>query len=82
MKTPRLRRRKAGDIGALRRVMWGAILAAEQVALDPDAETAEKLRAANAIATLAGAYARGHEQAELLPRLEALEARIAEGKRP
>lgn len=75
-RTPRLRRRKAGDIGALRRVMWGALLAAEEVMRDPEATPADVLRACNAVATLGGAYARVHEQAELLPRLEALEAQL------
>lgn len=75
-KAPGLRRRKAGDIGALRRVMWGALIAAEEVMRDPDATPADVLRACNAVATLGGAYARVHEQAELLPRLEALEAQL------
>jgi hypothetical protein len=55
-----------------------ALLRAEGVVLDADAEPADVLRACNAIATLGGAYARVHEQAELLPRLEAIEAAQAQ----
>lgn len=72
-----LRRRKAGDLGAVRRVLWGALLATEAVMLDPEAAPADVLRGAHALATLAGAYARVHEQAELLPRLELVETVLA-----
>lgn len=80
-KSQRTRRRKAGDLEALRRVMWEALLAAEAIARDPTADTADVLRACNAVGTLGGAYARVHEQAELLPRLEALEAELTGQKR-
>ena len=78
MKTPRLRRRKAGDLGALRRVLWGALVAAEGVMLDPEASRADTLRAVHAVAVAGGVYAKVHEQVEVLVRLEAVEALLAQ----
>ena len=78
MKTPRLRRRKAGDLGALKRVLWGALVAAEDVMLDPEASRSDTLRACHAIATVGGAYAKVHEQVEVLARLEAVEQLLAQ----
>ena len=69
-------------MGALRRVLWGALLAAEQVVLDPAASRADVLRAAHAIATVAGTYARVHEQTELADRIEAIEAVLGQRGNP
>ena len=65
-------------MGALRRVLWGALVAAEGVMLDPAASRADVLRAAHAVATVGGAYAKVHEQVEVLVRLEAVEALLAQ----
>ena len=73
----RRRRRKAGDLEALKREVWHAILAAADMLDDPDAEMADRLRAANAVASLAGVYRSVYADADLLPRLEAIEARLA-----
>lgn len=72
----RRRRRKAGDLAALRRVMWRGLEAAESVLDDVDADRAEVLKACNALASLGGAYAKVVEAHELIPRLEALEAEM------
>ena len=69
----RKRRRKAGDLGALRRVMWRGLEAAEAVLDDPDADTEAILKACNAVATLGGAYARVFEVSELRAQLDEVE---------
>lgn len=71
--TRTLRRRKQGNLGQLRAVLWGVLLEVEAIALDPNAERAEKLKAASALATLAGSYTRAIETGDLEKRLEALE---------
>ena len=73
----RRRRRKAGDLEALRREMWHAVWRVGEVLDSPHADVAELLRAANALAALGNAYRGVSETAELVPRLEAIEARLA-----
>lgn len=73
-KKPRgLRRRKPGDLAQLRAVLWGVLLEVEAIAQDPNAERAEKLKAASALATLAGSYTRAIEAGDMEKRLQALE---------
>lgn len=74
-----IRRRKAGSVNALQKLMSGALLSVEEALNDPTATTADRLKAANAIASIGGAYSRVHEQSELLPRLEAVEANQKKG---
>lgn len=71
--TRTLRRRKAGNLAQLRAVLWGVLLEVERIAQDPYAERAEKLKAASALATLAGSYTRAVETGDLEKRLQALE---------
>lgn len=79
--TPRRRRRrKAGDTAALRRVMWETILRTEEILIDPDATPEVVLRAANAIATLGGAYSNVTKAHEFEARLAELERRAEEQK--
>lgn len=54
--------------------MWRGLEAAEGILDDPEADRGEILKAANALASLGGAYAKVVEAHELVPRLEALEA--------
>jgi hypothetical protein len=70
----RLRRRAAGDLEALQRILWQGLVRAERIVLDPMSDEAAVLKACHALATMAGAYGRIHEAAELVPRLEAIEA--------
>ena len=73
-KRPRLRRRTSGDLEALRREVWFALRRVGDVLDNPDATPDEICRAANSLAALANAYRATTEAAELLPRLEAIEA--------
>jgi hypothetical protein len=70
----RRRRAKAGDLEALRREMWHAIRKVADLLDAPDAEPADLVRAANALAALGNAYRGVTEAADLVPRLEAIEA--------
>jgi hypothetical protein len=79
-KPTRKRRRKPGDIAALQRVLWGILTRVEGIADDPTAEASDVLRAAHAVASVAGVYLRAVETGELVPRLEALEAQAAEAR--
>lgn len=70
-KTPRKRRRKPGDLAALKRVLWRAITEAEALLERGDAAT--KLKTVYALATAAGSYVRVIEAHDLERRIEALE---------
>ena len=69
-------------MGALRRVLWGVLVAAEQVALDPKASRADVLRAVHAVAVAGGVYAKVHEQVEMVTRLEGIEAVLGQRGNP
>ena len=71
----RKRRRKPGDIAALRRTLWAGLLEVEDLLASPDPNL--KLRAAHALGTLAGTYLRAIEAHDLEQRLLALEAAVA-----
>ncbi|WP_157202684.1 hypothetical protein [Calidithermus chliarophilus] len=76
MSTPklkRLRRRKPGDLGQLRAVLWGMLLEAEAIAQDGAQDVHARLKAISALATTAGAYLKATEQGDLEARLQALE---------
>ena len=73
----RRRRAKAGDLEALRREMWHAIRKVADLLDAPDAEPADLVRAANALAALGNAYRGVTEAADLVPRLEAIEAAMS-----
>ena len=69
----RKRRRKPGDLAAVTRVLWQAIVVAED--LLHDAEEADmQLRCVHALSQAAGQYAKLLEVGELESRLAALEA--------
>lgn len=70
----RRRRRKPGDAAALKRVLWEVLGRAEALVHDPAIDPATLLRGVHAIASLAGVYLRAVEAADLVPRLEELEA--------
>jgi hypothetical protein len=72
-KPKRLRRRKPGDLGQLRAVLWGVLLDVETVCADTEEDKALKLKAAHTLATLAGAYLKVSETHDLEKRIEALE---------
>lgn len=76
LQTKRLRRRKPGDLGQLRAVLWEVLLEVEAIVKDPVTDQDRKLRGASALATLAGSYLKTLELHEVLPRVEALEARL------
>jgi hypothetical protein len=71
----RRRRRKPGDINALRRTLWAALLEIEDLLASDDPNL--KIRAAHALGTLAGTYLRAMEQADIVERLDRLEERDA-----
>jgi hypothetical protein len=70
-KPTRKRRRKAGDIATLRRVLWASILASEQLLIDNDPD--RRLRAVHALTQASATYARLTETSDLENRIVALE---------
>lgn len=76
VKSKRLRRRKPGDLGQLRRVLWETLLEAESLARTGTPH--ERLRAMHALGTLAGSYLKALEAHELEKRVKELEERVAE----
>jgi len=80
--TKRIRRRRPGDLGQLRAVLWEVLIEIEAIVKDPATDKDRKLKGASALATLAGAYLKALEAHELLPRLEALEAALGKRQDP
>ena len=84
--SPRKRRRKPGDLAALRRVLWSVIVEVEALMeaplgdddgeADSRAHHALVLKGAHALAQLSGAYTRVVEGGDLEARLVALEQAI------
>lgn len=74
------RRVRPGNLPALQRLLWRSLTAAEEAleAAHADRDRALVLKSVHAISTAAGAYLRATEAAELLPRIEALEAAMQE----
>jgi hypothetical protein len=89
--TPRKRRRKPGDLAALRRVLWQTIAEIEELIESPlldDAGEADLrarqalvLKAGHALAQLSGAYTRLIEGGDLEQRITALEAAVLQRRR-
>ena len=75
-KPKRKRRPKPGDTQALRRVLWAAIRKVEQLIDDHEDDPDVVLRAVSALSTASGVYLKAEEQAEILTRLEDLEAHV------
>lgn len=69
----RRRRRKPGDLRQLRAVLWEVLLEVEAIATGTEADTAEKIRAAHGLASLAGSYTKVIEAVDLDERITALE---------
>jgi hypothetical protein len=69
----RFRRAKAGDIAQLRAVLWGVLLQAEQIALDPNQHPDLRLKAVGSLATISGVYLKATQQGDLEKRIEVLE---------
>jgi hypothetical protein len=79
--SPRKRRPRAGDMAALQRILWRAILMSEEVMMV--ANTPEvRLKAANTIAQSSAHYTRIVETMNLLARVEALEQALKGGGQP
>jgi hypothetical protein len=76
VKMARKKLRKPGDLAALRRKLWQAILESERVLLTNEDDEVV-LRAVHALAQAAGHYARLIEIADMEARLKAVEARLA-----
>jgi hypothetical protein len=77
---PRKRRPRAGDMAALKSILWRAILSAEDVlvrAQKPDVV----LKAATTIAQASGYYTRLVETSELADRVAALEEALKQHQR-
>jgi predicted ATP-grasp superfamily ATP-dependent carboligase len=70
------RRRKPGDLSAMRRTLWAGLLTAEELCDSPDPQV--RLRALHALATLAGVYLRTVESADLEARITELERAISQ----
>ena len=76
IRTPgvKLRRiRKAGDLETLRKKLWQAVLAAEDLMLSKDATYADQLRAIHALVQAGGQYHKLLLMSDLEDRLDALE---------
>lgn len=73
-KSTRLRRRKPGNLGQLRSVLWQVLLEVETIATTEGVSRGEKLKAAHALSSLAGSYAKIVETHDLEERITALEA--------
>lgn len=80
VKPARRRRPKPGDTASLRRVLWSAIRDVEALIYDPPANVTidQRLRAIHALAAISGQYLRAIEQHEIVQRIEAVEASLAE----
>jgi hypothetical protein len=77
-RTGKKRPRKVGDIRALQRMLWRALIEAEHILIhSEDVETS--LKAIHAISTAGGGYAKLLEATELDTRLHKVEATLAEG---
>ena len=72
VKMARKKLRKPGDLQALRRKLWQAILEAERVLLTNDDDEVV-LRAVHALAQATGHYAKLIEAGDLAARVQALE---------
>jgi hypothetical protein len=72
--TKRRLTRSKGTLKDLTRILWFAVLEVRQV-LEQESEPLLKLKAAHALATVAGSYTRTLEASDLEARITALEAR-------
>ena len=72
----RKRRRKPGDLAALTRVLWQALLEAEEILLAEDSEPEMRLRAANTLSQASLSYLRLIETGEYEARLRAIEEKL------
>ncbi|MDA0700210.1 MAG: hypothetical protein O3A02_03240 [bacterium] len=72
-KQPRRRRRKAGDLAALRRVLWEVLARAEALTTDEWVDADTLLKGSHAVASLAGVYLRALTADDLAARVESLE---------
>jgi hypothetical protein len=68
----RRRRRKPGDIAALRRTLWAGLLEIEDLLATDDPTV--KIKAGHCLATLAGTYLKALELTDIVARLDKLEA--------
>ncbi len=76
----RKRHRKAGDIGALRRVLWTALVEIEMILEDDD--PAMKIKAGHALGTLSGSYLKALELTDIAARIARLEDLLAAQQGP
>jgi hypothetical protein len=67
--------RKPGDLRAIQRKLWGAVLHAEEV-MERAVEDEVRLRAIHALSQACGQYAKLLEVGELEARLAALEGQV------
>ena len=67
--------RSAGSLEKLKKKMWQTISAAEEMLLDPEADSATRLKAIHALVQAGMAYTRLVESTEQADRLDALEAK-------
>ena len=72
-KSPLKRPRKPGDLHALQRKLWWALLRAEEVLDTEGAPTEQRLRAVHAISQTAATYANLLKTSDLEARILALE---------
>ncbi len=70
------KRQRTGDLPALQRKVWTALLHAEDV-LEEAAESELRLKAIHALSQCAGQYAKLLEIGEIEARLQSLEAKVA-----
>jgi hypothetical protein len=78
MPLKRRKRRRAGDIKALKVEVWAALCEASAIAEDPETPPDRKLRAVSAIGVVAGMYRQLLDASNVDARLTALEHRYEE----
>jgi hypothetical protein len=78
-RTAKKRARKPGNLAALQRLLWRALLTAEEI-LDGTSEEEMQLRAIHAISQASGQYLKLIETGELEARVTALEAEGGQGR--
>lgn len=80
-KSLRKRPRKPGDLPALQRVLWWAILRAEQVLHQDEASAELRLRAIHALSQASATYANLCKTSDLEQRIAVLEKAFPTGDR-
>ena len=77
VKLRRIRIRKPGDLAALQKKMWLAVLSAQTILTSPDVTPDQQLRAVHALVQAGGSYAKLLEATDLQEQLDTLKQEVA-----